>query len=307
MKLRLKTIMNVQYELTVDNALITVEGLKQEIEKKHNIHSVNLKLLYNGVVLSDYNTLEDYNINDNALIIMMINKLKPINKGNEVHAHEQQQQQQVEQQVYHNECKTLVEMGFNNDDALSAITNTKGDVQLAIDNIVNGYCCSDNSEHNSNDTVLMLQKAASIIKVLCVEEPSGLDTVLQNIQQHDPILMEMISENEDKFKEMLRVPLNEKDIQIFEEYQKDNDNDNDDSNCYSQVSHSQYNDESSSVYLQQIELTQEEVNAIGRLKELTGVNEDEIVQVYLACGKNEEVAASILMETRSVRSGCSHK
>jgi hypothetical protein len=303
MKLRLKTIMNVQYELTVDNALITVECLKQEIEKKHHIHSTNLKLLYNGVVLSDYNTLRDYNINDNALIIMMINKLKPINTSNEVHVLEQQQQQQ--QQVYHNECKTLVEMGFNNDDALSAITNTKGDVQLAIDNIVNGYCCNDNSEHNSNDTVMMLQKAASIIKVLCVEEPSGLDTVLQNIQQHDPILMEMISENEDKFKEMLSVPLNEKDIQIFEEYQKDNDNE-DDSNCYSQVSHSQC-DESSSVYLQQIELTQEEVNAIGRLKELTGVNEDEIVQVYLACGKNEEVAASILMETRSVRSGCSHK
>ena len=300
MKLRLKTIMNVQYELTVDNALITVEGLKQEIEKKHNIHSDNLKLLFNGVVLKDYNTLGDYNINDNALIIMMINKLKPINKGNEVI-----EQQQHEQQVYHSECKTLVETGFNNDDALSAITNTKGDVQLAIDNIVNGYCCSDNS-NNSDDTVLMLQKAASIIKVLCVEEPSGLDTVLQNIQQHDPILMEMISENEDKFKEMLRTPLNEKDIQIFEEYQKDNTNDNDESNCYSQVSHSQC-DESSSVYLQQIELTQEEVNAIGRLKELTGVNEDEIVQVYLACGKNEEVAASILMETRSVRSGCSHK
>lgn len=304
MKLRLKTIMNVQYELTVDNALITVECLKQEIEKKHHIHSTNLKLLYNGVVLSDYNTLRDYNINDNALIIMMINKLKPINTSNEVHVLEQQQQQQ--QQVYHNECKTLVEMGFNNDDALSAITNTKGDVQLAIDNIVNGYCCSDNSENNSDDTVLMLQKAASIIKVLCVEEPSGLDTVLQNIQQHDPILMEMISENEDKFKEMLSVPLNEKDIQIFEEYQKDNDNE-DDSNCYSQVSHSQCDESSSSVYLQQIELTQEEVNAIGRLKELTGVNEDEIVQVYLACGKNEEVAASILMETRSVRSGCSHK
>ena len=289
MKLRLKTIMNVQYEITVDNSLITVEGLKHEIEKTHHIHSSNLKLLFNGVVLNDYSTLDEYNINDNALIIMMINKLKPINTNADLHLHHQ------------HEYNALVEMGFNNDDALSAIATTKGDVQLAVDNIVNGYCSSDNDNDN-DETVLMLQKAASIIKVLCVEEPSGLDTVLQNIQQHDPILMEMISENEDKFKEMLRVPLNEKDIQVFEEYQKDNE---DESDC-SQVSHSQC-DSLSSVYLQQIELTQEEVNAIGRLKELTGVNEDEIVQVYLACGKNEEVAASILMETRSVRSGCSHK
>ena len=92
------------------------------------------------------------------------------------------------------------------------------------------------------------------------------------------------------------MPLNEKDIQIFEEYQQDKE-----SNLHS---HSQCD---SSIYLQQIELTQEEINVIGRLKELTGVSEDEIVQVYLACGKNEEVSASILMETRSVRSGCSHK
>lgn len=133
-------------------------------------------------------------------------------------------------------------MGFNNNDALSAITNTKGNVQLAIKNIANGCCSSGDSD----EKISLLQKAVGIIKLLCVEEPSGLDTVLQHIQQNDPLLKEMNSEHEDKFKE-IRMPLNEKDIQIFEKYQQNNE---EESNSHS---HSQYD---SSIYLQQIELTQ---------------------------------------------------
>ena len=44
-------------------------------------------------------------------------------------------------------------------------------------------------------------------------------------------------------------------------------------------------------------MTQEEVQAVNRLKEL-GFNEDEAIQAYLACDKNEELAANYLFEEK---------
>lgn len=79
MKLIIKNLKQVTYNVEVPSEKTTVADLKKEIEKSHGFDSSQLKLLHNGVILVDEKILEDYKIQEESVIIMMNTKVKPKN------------------------------------------------------------------------------------------------------------------------------------------------------------------------------------------------------------------------------------
>ena len=75
----MKTLKQVIYNVEISSEKSTILDLKKEIEKSHGFDSSTLKLLFNGVVLDNSKTLEDYKIQEESIVIMMNSKIKPKN------------------------------------------------------------------------------------------------------------------------------------------------------------------------------------------------------------------------------------
>jgi UV excision repair protein RAD23 len=76
MKVIIKNLKQVTFEIEVPSAQSTVLDLKKAIEKERNFDSEQLKLLFLGVILDDAKKLEDYKIEEGSTIILMMSKVK---------------------------------------------------------------------------------------------------------------------------------------------------------------------------------------------------------------------------------------
>ena len=76
MKLILKNLKQVQFNVELESDKKTIQDLKNEIEKVHGFDAAQLKLLHNGRILDNAKTLEEYQIKDENVIIMMNTKPK---------------------------------------------------------------------------------------------------------------------------------------------------------------------------------------------------------------------------------------
>ncbi len=128
-----------------------------------------------------------------------------------------------------------------------------------------------------------LAKIASIIKVICVQQPNALEGILASIEEQDPQLMELIKQNEDAFRTLLNQPVTNQDIKNFQDFQ-----DNSQGGGYEERRNPPGT----------IELTKEEFEAVKRLREFGNFTDAEIVQAYFACDKNEELAVNLLFENK---------
>jgi UV excision repair protein RAD23 len=318
MKLIIKNLKQVPHNVEVKDDKITIKELKLEIEKVHGFDATHLKLLFNGVVLDDSKTLESYGIKDEFVIIMMNTKAKPKNVS--VEETEQQKQktttsnetkvneppketsQKPQEQNYTAQINNLVDMGFVKSEAEAAIKAARGDTNLAIEFLYNGIPANLPPEIpqgqanieglSSSDS---LKKVASAIKIICSQNPNALQTILMNIEQTDPQLMNNIKEHEEEFKNLLQSPITQEDLQNFQQI----------SNTLNQFSglgglgagaRPGGNRQHSGGI--QIPLSKEEFEAVKRLKELGNFSDIEAVQAYMACEKNEELAANFLLESK---------
>ena len=69
MKIIIKSLKQVLYNVEIESDLKTIKDLKNKIEEIHSFDSYIMKLIYNGVILEDAKTLRDYNIKDENIII----------------------------------------------------------------------------------------------------------------------------------------------------------------------------------------------------------------------------------------------
>ena len=60
MRLILKSLKQVEYEIYIQSEKINVKDLKNEIEKLYSFDSENIKLFFNGTILKNENYLSDY-------------------------------------------------------------------------------------------------------------------------------------------------------------------------------------------------------------------------------------------------------
>jgi len=79
MKIIIKSLKKVPYEVKIDSEEISVKELKQEIEKKHGFDAECIKILFKGSMLDDKKLIKDYKITEDDFLTMMNSKVKPQN------------------------------------------------------------------------------------------------------------------------------------------------------------------------------------------------------------------------------------
>lgn len=325
MKLTIKSLKQVIYPVEVESDQVDVLELKKQIEALHQFDHTTINLVFNGNKLDNSKKLGDYNIKEDNVIVMISSKVKPVNV-NTAPQEESKKEEKIEnkpstptvtttqnqpqaQQAqakpkkdYSNEVKMLMDMGFPKTESESAINAAKGNINIAIEFLSNGIPenlpvgeedVEEGAGEQSENSAL--RNIASLVKILCQNDPSKFQNLLLSLQQTSPEIVELIQEHEAEFKEMIQAPITEEDIRNFQAF-------NQSASMMGGMPGTQAGGESGSSSRGPhgetvIRLTKEEFDAVNRLKEL-GFNEREAVQAFFACDKNEELAANFLMENR---------
>lgn len=146
MKLMVKTLKNQCYEIEVENEKVLIKNLKDKVRSELDLKATSLKLLYNGIILDDKNSLEHYKIYENSVIIAAV--IGNEKKSDKI-ADEQPKQTKVNDlksnsesnnnlNKYKDQLKTLSEMGFDQSKCLNAIIAANGSISIAIEYLYNG-------------------------------------------------------------------------------------------------------------------------------------------------------------------------
>ena len=330
MKIVIKTLKQVTYNVEISSEKSTILDLKKEIEKSHGFDSSTLKLLFNGVVLDDSKTLEDYKIQEESTVIMMNSKIKPKNMNQssnttssqlkteekkEVKKEEKKEEnkkqtekimQKSNEEKYTQQLNSLVDMGFEKSQAEAAIKAARGQIDLAIEYLYNGIPEGINNNNldqeqeqgqqggevgEDNNEDDPLKYVASIAKIIGQRNPSALTRLLQSIQQNDPDLMNLIKEREEEFKTLLEQPITDRDYRAIQRFQQEM------GLAGIGVRFPGQGGMSGQRQIR-LDLTPQDREAINRLKDLGNFSDAEVIQAYIACDKNEELTANYLFEQK---------
>lgn len=295
MKVIIKSLKQVVYEVEVESSDVTVLNLKMNIEETHKFEHDTLKLVFNGSIIEDGKKLSDYKIEEGSIIIMMSVKAKPkntdkpkVDSKSEENPSDKKEVQAEKAANYSEQIKTLTEdFGFPKSEAEAALKAANGNISLAVEYIQNGIPSGNTSSSNvqsGGEYDDSLEKIASMIKVLSQNDPAKVTQIITGLSQQSPEIFELIKQNEQKFRELLSQPISEQDMQRFQALNNE-------------MSGGSQPVADNNQRQGQIRLTNEEAAAVKRLQEF-GFSQMEAVQAYLACDKNEEYALNFLFDNR---------
>ena len=309
MKLTIKNLKQVEFKVEIESDQKTVKDLKNELEKAHGFDSNLVKLLHNGVVLSDTNTLASYNIKDENVLIMM--NMKPKQKPNpqqsnpqpnpssvvppQPQSNETEKKQEEKKPIDSEKVNSLVDMGYEKEKVEKALAASGGNIDLAIEYLTSGNIPESAPQsqqplsnllnnlppiYNNNNSNLdeELRFHASLLKVSCYRDPNKIIEILNTIKNRNPLLLNKIKQHEEEFKRLLVSPINQEDLNVLRDIEQ-------------RMGGRRPGPG-------QIRLTREEAEAVKRLQDLGNFSQADAIQAFFACDKNEELAANYLFEQK---------
>jgi UV excision repair protein RAD23 len=163
MRIKLKTLKQNVYDLELNSENCTILEVKQAIELSYGFETKSIKLIYNGIIVDDKESINFYNIKEGATLILMTSKIQKKeekkeeiinnnlsntdNKDLQNNKESQKQQEKVVVPVikpkdsgfkYQEQLKQLTEMGFSESTCRDAITAANGSVPIAIEYLYSG-------------------------------------------------------------------------------------------------------------------------------------------------------------------------
>ncbi len=230
---------------------------------------------------------------------------------------------------YSKELKQLKEMGFDNEQSEIALKAANGNLTLAIEYLYSGnplvgnyhgdeddeeYGLGPEDEEGEEDEddvmgeeldAYEIEDVASVIKVISKNDPTQLQFILTNLEAQSPDLFDIISQNEEEFKVLVAQPITQKDQQVYDNFIKKNGGsliallgNMPGNNPNNEINNSNNNFNSGNSNNLKNTLSSKDLEAIQRLVAL-GFSEDECMEAYLACGKDENLAASYLFDNKN--------
>jgi len=368
MKLRIKNLTNKIFEVGISGPECKVLELKELITCFTKAKLEGIKLVFNGTVLEDDKSLNDYGIVDNSLILWAsigdgsqnveeskkeeeipdnnrninknISNNNPINNPSNNNPNINTNNTNTTnpnintnninntntQEIFKINLKELAEMGFTGKEAEEALTICKGNLTMALDLLTgDSNVKQDDEEQGGEDkTEENLKDVASIAKIICKNDITKLSEVLESLVMRFPNIEQLIESNYETFVDMFNVPTTDQDKVVFDNYMnyvnkqgkgdeenKDNsgninNNENTNNNNNNTNTNSNINtNNNANTNTNNTVLTEKDNEGIKRIVQL-GFPEKEVIEVYLACDKNEEVAAQYLLSKLNKNEGTSN-
>ena len=281
MQISIKSLKGETFDVQVDPAN-TVLSLKQQIEQLKG-HTASLqKLIHAGNILEDGKPIAEYNLPEGTTVVLMMTKPKPAPRGPPPPAEPVQPVPRAAPQPAgasapigsgppagpaENEAAVsqIMDMGFPREHAVAALRAANQQPEQALELLMSGFGEEDDDSGYGENPLAFLADNPSFqqIRALIRENPNMIGSLMTQLAQSNPELAQAIEENPNAFMQLIEEP------DILAPGGGDAGN--------------------------AIELTQEEAEAVQRLREL-GFHQRDVLEAYLSCDKNEQMAANFLFE-----------
>lgn len=284
MKIFLKSLKGDKAEFEVEPEE-TVLSLKQKVKEAQGHEVEQQKLIFAGRIMEDAKLISEYGLKEGDNLVVMISKPKPAPRAQaepqppQVPAEASPAQPAAPVQIspadFEAAVQRVMELGFPRDQTEAALRAARGNPDVAIEVLMGGMPQEgEEAEEEAGESpfaFLSNHPAMTQIRQTLQQNPSpqAFQALLAQISASNPELAALIQAHPQEFVQFLMQPTGPQlDPRLIQALPRPG----------------------------QIQLSQEEVNAVKNLASL-GFSEDDALEAYLSCDKNEAMAASLLFES----------
>ncbi|TYI23478.1 hypothetical protein ES332_A06G168200v1 [Gossypium tomentosum] len=266
MKLTVKTLKGTHFQITV-NPNDTVMAVKKNIEGiqgKDNYPCGQQLLIHNGKVLKDETTLADNKVSEDGFLVVMLSKSKSSGSAGASSAQGIPESAEVAVSVAHFPTNQTTETGAAPIAPVSGAPNSSP-LNMFPQETLSGAAAGGLESLD----FLRNNQQFQVLRSMVQSNPQILQPMLQELGKQNPLLLRQIQEHHAEFLQLINEPLEGSEGDVFDQAEQE-------------MPHA-------------ISVTPAEQEAIQRLEEM-GFERALVIEAFLACDRNEELAANYLLE-----------